>query len=234
MPRPKKPRFVSGYPTLTAFIPQGVPISGEVLLSVEELEAVRLSDFEGLDQAAAAELMGVSRQTYGRVLGRAIAELYQQPKEDPARYPRGLTGRILLGNPPKFALLPTLNSQISALIADLRAAGLTELKNEEIGWNVELARFSGAWPHSHAKILVVDGKPDILPVVFGKGAGKIEDLLGHPPDQLLTLAREHAAGDHLETARTAFLDLRVGRHGIGDGIAPISRCHPLHLARDCC
>jgi predicted DNA-binding protein (UPF0251 family) len=71
MPRPKKPRFVSGYPTLTAYIPQGVPISGEVLLSVEELEAVRLSDFEGLDQESAANLMEVSRQTYGRILARA-------------------------------------------------------------------------------------------------------------------------------------------------------------------
>jgi predicted DNA-binding protein (UPF0251 family) len=71
MPRPKKPRFVSGYPTLTAFIPEGVPLTGEVFLSVEELEAVRLSDFEGLDQEAAANLMEVSRQTYGRILTHA-------------------------------------------------------------------------------------------------------------------------------------------------------------------
>jgi predicted DNA-binding protein (UPF0251 family) len=71
MPRPRKPRFVSGYPTLTAYIPQGVPISGELLLSVEELEAIRLSDFEGLDQEAAANLMEVSRQTYGRILAHA-------------------------------------------------------------------------------------------------------------------------------------------------------------------
>ena len=71
MPRPKKPRFVSGYPTLTAFIPEGVPITGEIYLSVEELEAVRLSDFEGLDQESAANLMEVSRQTYGRILARA-------------------------------------------------------------------------------------------------------------------------------------------------------------------
>jgi predicted DNA-binding protein (UPF0251 family) len=71
MPRPRKPRFVSGYPTLKAFIPQGVPISGELLLSVEGLEAIRLSDFEGLDQEAAANLMEVSRQTYGRILAHA-------------------------------------------------------------------------------------------------------------------------------------------------------------------
>jgi predicted DNA-binding protein (UPF0251 family) len=71
MPRPKKPRFVSGYPTLTAFVPEGVALTGEVFLSVEELEAIRLSDFEGLDQETAAKLMEVSRQTYGRILARA-------------------------------------------------------------------------------------------------------------------------------------------------------------------
>ena len=71
MPRPNKPRFVSGYPAIGSFIPQGVPITGELFLSVEELEAIRLSDFEGLDQETAARLMQVSRQTYGRILSRA-------------------------------------------------------------------------------------------------------------------------------------------------------------------
>jgi predicted DNA-binding protein (UPF0251 family) len=71
MPRPRKPRFVSGYPTLTAFVPEGVPVTGEVFLSVEELEAIRLSDFESLDQESAANLMEVSRQTYGRILAHA-------------------------------------------------------------------------------------------------------------------------------------------------------------------
>jgi predicted DNA-binding protein (UPF0251 family) len=48
-----------------------MPITGEVMLSVEELEAIRLSDFERLDQEAAANLMQVSRQTYGRILSTA-------------------------------------------------------------------------------------------------------------------------------------------------------------------
>ena len=71
MPRPKKPRCVSGYPVIAAFVPQGVPLTGEVRLSVEELEAIRLSDFEGLDQETAAGLMEVSRHTFGRILNRA-------------------------------------------------------------------------------------------------------------------------------------------------------------------
>jgi predicted DNA-binding protein (UPF0251 family) len=48
-----------------------MPVAGEVFLSIEELETIRLSDFEGLDQEAAANLMTVSRQTYGRILASA-------------------------------------------------------------------------------------------------------------------------------------------------------------------
>jgi predicted DNA-binding protein (UPF0251 family) len=48
-----------------------MPITGEVILTVDELEAIRLSDFERLDQESAANLMKVSRQTYGRILANA-------------------------------------------------------------------------------------------------------------------------------------------------------------------
>ena len=71
MPRPKKPRFVSAYPAIPAFAPQGMRVSGEVFMSVEELEAIRLSDFEHLDQETAAAMMEVSRHTYGRILANA-------------------------------------------------------------------------------------------------------------------------------------------------------------------
>ena len=71
MPRPKKPRFVSGYPAIAAFVPHGMNITGEVFMSVEDLEAIRLSDFEHLDQETAANMMEVSRHTYGRILASA-------------------------------------------------------------------------------------------------------------------------------------------------------------------
>jgi predicted DNA-binding protein (UPF0251 family) len=71
MPRPKKPRFVSGYPTISAFVPLGMPQTGEIRLSLEALEAIKLSDFERLDQETASKIMEVSRQTYGRILGEA-------------------------------------------------------------------------------------------------------------------------------------------------------------------
>ena len=71
MPRRKKPRFVTGYPSIDAFVPRGDLQTGQISLSVEGLEAIRLTDFEGLDQETAAGIMQVSRQTYGRILGSA-------------------------------------------------------------------------------------------------------------------------------------------------------------------
>lgn len=71
MPRPKKPRFVSAYPTSAAFAPQGTTPNGEIVISIEEVEAIRLSDFEHLDQETAANMMEISRHTFGRILGSA-------------------------------------------------------------------------------------------------------------------------------------------------------------------
>jgi predicted DNA-binding protein (UPF0251 family) len=50
-----------------------VPLAAleEVLLSVEELEALRLAHMEELYQQEAAARMGVSRATFGRVLDTA-------------------------------------------------------------------------------------------------------------------------------------------------------------------
>ncbi len=68
MPRPKRPRYIDAMPRVTEFSPRGIAPGGEVVLSLEELEAVRLIDYDGLDQSRAAEIMNVSRQTVGRIL----------------------------------------------------------------------------------------------------------------------------------------------------------------------
>lgn len=60
-------------PGITYFRPRGVPLRflEEVVLTVEELEAVRLKDLENLDGEQAAERMGVSRPTFQRILDSA-------------------------------------------------------------------------------------------------------------------------------------------------------------------
>ena len=57
---------------MTLFKPAGVPTREleQLRLAVDEFEAIRLVDLEGLTHEQAAEVMGVSRQTVGRVLER--------------------------------------------------------------------------------------------------------------------------------------------------------------------
>ena len=43
----------------------------EVSLELDEIEALRLADLEGLYQADAAERMGISRQTFANIVERA-------------------------------------------------------------------------------------------------------------------------------------------------------------------
>ena len=73
MPRPRKIRFVQGRPVVNVFVPDRMPPWGseEVVLTVEGLEAIRLSDFQGMDHDSAAKMMNVSRQTFGRILAEA-------------------------------------------------------------------------------------------------------------------------------------------------------------------
>jgi predicted DNA-binding protein (UPF0251 family) len=43
----------------------------EVNLTLDELEAVRLADLQGLYQEEAAKSMNISRQTFGNIIGSA-------------------------------------------------------------------------------------------------------------------------------------------------------------------
>jgi len=73
MGRPLLWRRVNFIPPITYFKPAGVPLTAlqEVCLSVEEAEAIRLKDLEGLEQEKCAERMSVSRSTFARVLASA-------------------------------------------------------------------------------------------------------------------------------------------------------------------
>ena len=73
MPRPHCRRFVSGAPAASVFKPAGTPLRAldEVVLALDEFEALRLADLEQLYQEAAARRMGISRPTLSRVLDSA-------------------------------------------------------------------------------------------------------------------------------------------------------------------
>ena len=70
MVRPRHCRRVGSIPEINYFKPRGIPLSilEEVILTVDEFEAIRLADLESLYQEQAAEKMNVSRQTFGRII----------------------------------------------------------------------------------------------------------------------------------------------------------------------
>lgn len=73
MPRPKKCRRVDFFPKYTYFKPRGRVIEEmeEVVLNLEELEAMRLKDIEELNQEQCAKRMHVSRQTFQNIIDSA-------------------------------------------------------------------------------------------------------------------------------------------------------------------
>lgn len=80
MPRPSHCRWIAGEPAAVLFKPAGIPTRDlkEVAMTLDEFEAIRLADGEGLYQEEAARRMGVSRTTFGRILDsarRKVAEV---------------------------------------------------------------------------------------------------------------------------------------------------------------
>jgi len=73
MPRPPKFRRVAQTPGITYFKPQGIPMPllDEVVLTIDEFEALRLADLQALSHEQAATKMKISRPTFGRIIERA-------------------------------------------------------------------------------------------------------------------------------------------------------------------
>ncbi|SFL53290.1 DUF134 domain-containing protein [Pelosinus propionicus] len=63
--------LVEQEPIFRKFVPDGQMNSGTIILLVEELEALRLKDLDGMDQVNCAIKMGVSRATFQRILQSA-------------------------------------------------------------------------------------------------------------------------------------------------------------------
>ncbi|MEA4921172.1 MAG: DUF134 domain-containing protein [Clostridiaceae bacterium] len=70
MARPTKWRRIENVPAIAYFVPSDkeAPEISENILKLEELEAIRLKDLEGLEQGECADRMEVSRPTFQRIL----------------------------------------------------------------------------------------------------------------------------------------------------------------------
>ena len=76
MPRRVRRRIRGNFNHL-CFKPCGIPNHSlqSVEITKDEIEAIRLADLERLYQEDAAEQMGVSRPTFGRILSNARAKI---------------------------------------------------------------------------------------------------------------------------------------------------------------
>ncbi len=71
MPRPTRIRRIGFQPHFTRFCPRGIRNPHFTILSFPELEALRLTDVEGMSQQKAAKQMKVSQPTFSRILTTA-------------------------------------------------------------------------------------------------------------------------------------------------------------------
>jgi phosphatidylserine/phosphatidylglycerophosphate/cardiolipin synthase-like enzyme len=117
-----------------------------------------------------------------------------------------------LGNYPELANFEW-GDQIWSALEDLREAGVEEMVNPDIGWQLEVANFSGTYPHSHSKFLVLDGK-----TLLGAGFnyGYLHFTKDHPSgkgDDLVDLGLQ-VEGPVAQQALLAYDDLWTGANGV--------------------
>ena len=79
MGRPRCLREVEGTPDVDYFKPRGIPLTELTVnsLKLEELEAIRLVDYMGLEQMDAAAKMKISRRTLARELMSARKKIVE-------------------------------------------------------------------------------------------------------------------------------------------------------------
>lgn len=73
MPRPRMKRFIASDPVVRFYKPQAIKMRDlkQIVLSHDQLEALRLADVEKIEQVPAAEFMNISRSTFSRLLAEA-------------------------------------------------------------------------------------------------------------------------------------------------------------------
>jgi len=148
----------------------------------------------------------------GVVLGQGVKDLYDQVKANPERYPRGMTVRILLDNPPEFTF-SNLISQVWNVFNHMRLAGLPSMSDPEIGWKLEIANFDGSWPHGHTKMVVIDGKTAVAAGFNYQHKHQSKDHPSGKGKEDFDLGLQ-MTGPVAQTTQIAFDDLWSGSHSI--------------------
>lgn len=161
----------------SVFKPAGVPAREleETILGIDGAEAIRLADLEGLYQEAAARRMGVSRQTFGRILEEAHRIVADAIINGKALRVHG--GEIILseenGMHEKIAV-PTRNDMVDEHFGHCEYFTVYEVKDGSVSSERRVDSPDGCGCKSEiASVLAKDGVTLMLAGNMGEGAVRI-------------------------------------------------------------
>ena len=183
MSRPKQCRFVMATPAVNTFAPCGLQqnASNPVKMSYDEYEAIRLMDYEGLQQSRAAEIMNVSRPTFTRIYDAARKKMAKAIVEgcgvvitgDNADFEEYQNRKIKIKIMNQKIAIPTMaDGTLSQHFG--RAPKFTFVTVKD-GKTVE-TQVLDAPPHEHGsapRFIAENGGTDVLCGALGAGAVKI-------------------------------------------------------------
>jgi len=152
--RRRRARCIGFDPIHLCFKPCGVRGRGleTIELRADELEALRLMDFEGLYQEECAERMGISRTTLSRTLAEArrkVADALLNGKRLViARAPEVFSSDSqVAGEPQSQTTADSANPQNEPLREDLRMKTIVLAANDDLGLDGEMAQHFGRCPY---------------------------------------------------------------------------------------
>jgi len=174
MPRPCCKKIIHNISGYEVFKPNGIPLQEleEIILSLDELEALRLADLEGLYQDAAARAMGISRQTFGRIIASARQKTANALLNGKALRITG--GNIRLKNAGEEVMkiaIPTIGDQIDQHFGHCEKYTIYTIEGKTIKTEETMASAAGCGCKSNiASTLAQSGVKILIAGSIGNGA----------------------------------------------------------------
>jgi predicted DNA-binding protein (UPF0251 family)/predicted Fe-Mo cluster-binding NifX family protein len=178
MPRPCCKKAVACIKEYAVFKPKGIPLHAleEVLLTLDEIEALRLADLQGLYQEAAARSMQISRQTFGRIIASAHKKISDALLNGKALRIAG--GNIHLKNEQEEKMkiaIPTIGDQIDSHFGHCEKYSIYTVEGTSITAEETLAAAAGCGCKSNIASTLAQNGVTVL-IAGGIGAGAINVL----------------------------------------------------------
>lgn len=171
----------------------------EIRLGLDEAEAIRLADLEGLYQEAAARSMGVSRQTFGRIVEIARKKIADAVLNGKALRIEGGEVRIQdREDMPSLVAIPVRDGLVEPHFGHCEEFRLFRFRNERLFEEPALSNPRSCDCKSGiASVLAKSGVSHVIAGIIGEGAFRVLRAQG-------IVVLRGASGDARKVARAFF------------------------------